>query len=112
MAQQRYDVGDSIRVFVQFFNILSQKAAPSEVLAAVKSPSGVTTAVAPEDIHQDGSIDPDTLAPYVGRYYIDLVPTEGSNTAPYWVRFEGKGLVVAAEEQDVWVRVPNVTIPS
>ncbi len=111
MAQQRYDVGDSIRVFVQFFNLLGQKANPTSVLAAIKSPAGVTAAVDPGDITQDVSIDPDTLAPYVGRYYIDLVAAEGSNTDPYWVRFEGTGLVVAAEEQDIWVRVPNVVIP-
>lgn len=108
MAQQRYDVGDSIRVFVQFINILGQKAEPTLVQAAVKNPLGVTSSATP--VH-DLSIDPETLAPYVGRWYVDLVPTIGSDDEPYWVRFEGTGLVVAAEEQDVWVRVPNVVIP-
>lgn len=108
MAQQRYDVGDVIRVFVQFINILGQKANPTAVAAATKSPSGVTAEVVPV---QDLSNDPDTGLPYVGRYYYDLEPTEGSDDEPWWVRFEGTGLVKAAEEQDVWVRVPNVVIP-
>jgi hypothetical protein len=108
MAQQRHDVGDLIRVFVQFRNLQGQKAAPTTVAAATKSPSGVTTEVVPV---QDTSDDPETGSPYVGRYYFDLQPTEGSDDAPWWVRFEGTGAVVAAEEQDVWVRVPNVVIP-
>jgi hypothetical protein len=111
MAQQRYDVGDSIRVFVQFFNLEGAKAAPTVVKAAIKSPLGITTTVAGADIHVDTSNDPETGLPYVGRYYTDLVPTAGSDAAPWWVRFEGTGAVVAAEEQDVWIRVPNVVIP-
>ena len=110
MSETRYDVGDLVRVFVQFRDLDGDKAAPTAVAAAFVSPSGVTTQVAGVDIHVDTSIDPETLAPYVGRFYIDLLLTEGSDVEPYWVRFEGTGAVQAADEQDVWVRVPNVVI--
>lgn len=111
MSQVRRDVGDQVRVFVNFRNLQGQRANPTSVAAAFLSPSGVTTQVPGVDIHQDLSVDPETLAPYVGRYYYDLLLTEGSNDEPYWVRFEGTGAVQAAEEQDVWVRPPHVVIP-
>jgi hypothetical protein len=110
MSQKRYDVNGSIRVFVQFFNLLGAKASPTTVKAAIKTPAGVTTQVSAPNIHPDVSNDPETGLPYVGRYYTDLVPLEGSDEEPYWVRFEGTGTVVAAEEQDVWVRPPQVVI--
>jgi hypothetical protein len=99
MAQQRYDVGDLVRVSAQFFNLDGEAANPTSVAAAVKTPSGVTTAV--DSITQDGL-----------TYYFDLLLTEGSNTDPYWVRFEGTGAVTDASEQDLWVRPPNVVIPA
>lgn len=110
MAQTRHDVGDLVRVFCQFHNLQGAKAPPTTVEAAFLTPAGVTVQVAGVDIHEDVSIDPDTLAPYVGRVYFDLLLTEGSDDNPYWARFEGTGAVVAADEQAIWVRVPHVVI--
>lgn len=108
---QRYDVGDKPRVFVNFTDVNGLPSEPSEVKCGFTSPSGVTTIVDPGDIEHDTSINPESGQPYVGRYYIDLLLTEGNDEVPWWVRFEGSGAVTAAKEQALPVRVPNVVIP-
>lgn len=106
---ERFDVGDKVRVFVQFEDSARLPAEPTSVAAAHKSPSGVTTQVAV--ITHDLSTNPLTGLPYVGRYYFDLEFTEGNNDEPWWVRWEGTGAVTAAKEQPFPVREPNVVIP-
>ena len=108
---RRYDVGDRVRVFVNFFNLSGVAAEPTGVAAAFKDPSLNTTVVDPGNIIHDLSNDPATGQPYVGRYYIDITFDEGSETVPWWVRFEGTGSVVNASEAALWVKPPQVVIP-
>lgn len=109
--QRRYDVGDKPKVIVEFKNQAGVAAEPTLVEAAVKSPSGVTTVIPTLSITHDLSTNPATGLPYVGRYFIEPLLTEGNDEVPWWVRWEGTGAVTAAAEEALFVRVPNVVIP-
>jgi hypothetical protein len=108
---RRYDVGDKIRVFVQFNGLDGLPAEPTAVRAGHTSPSGVTTEVPGGSITHDLSTNPLTGLPYVGRYYFDLTFTEGSDEEVWWVRWEGTGAVTAAKEEPFPVRIPQVVLP-
>lgn len=107
---ERYDVNDTIEVRFKWFNKDGVPAEPTAVKVGYISPSGTTTQVPGGSITHDTSVDPDTGAPRVGQYIINLKFTEGSDDVPWTVRGEATGAVEQAVEKDYWVRVPKVVL--
>jgi hypothetical protein len=88
MSSNSYDVGDGVRATVEFRNLAGALANPTSVVAKLKNPAGTVTTLA-------------WSHPSTGLYYVDF-----TFTAPgtWWLRFEGTGTVVAAQEFAMRVR--------
>lgn len=104
MSANRFDVGDEKRVTVRFTNIDEELQDPLIVRFGFTDALGVTS-----ETFVFGT-DVEVVKDGVGIYHFDLTFTNGSDTVPWWVRFEGEGDVTAAEEESIFIRVPNVSL--
>jgi uncharacterized protein YfaS (alpha-2-macroglobulin family) len=88
MSSNAYDVGDGVRATVTFRDLDGALANPTDVVAKLKNPAGTVTTIA-------------TSHPSTGVYYADFTLT---TPGAWWVRFEGTGAVIAAQEFPLRVR--------
>lgn len=102
---KRYDVGDQERVIMTFTNLSGVEQDPTNVRFRYSMPDGTLS-----QVFVFGT-DAEVVKLSDGKFYFDLEFTVGSDDAPWLVRWEGDGNVVASAEKEYWVRPQLVPIP-
>lgn len=90
-----FDIGDCVRATATFTNSSGVVADPTAVAVSFLDPEGVKTIVSGGSVVKDST----------GVYHVDIVPEKAG---VYWVRFDGTGAVIAAEEVQFTVRSKRV----
>lgn len=89
-----YDIGDLVRLSVEFKNLAGVFVDPGQVRVKVRDPKRIiTTYTYPTN--------PEIVKDAVGKYHFDLA---AAKTGIYCVRWEGKVSNIGAEEKDIKVR--------
>jgi hypothetical protein len=89
-----YDRGDVVRTTATFTNTAGTAADPTAVVARVRTPNSPPTTFTTYTY----GVGADIVKTATGVYYLDVTCSLGGT---YYVRWEGTGAVVQAEE-DTW----------
>jgi hypothetical protein len=88
-----YDKGDLVRSSGAFTNTAGTATDPTTIICRVRTPTGTTTTYL---YLTDAALVKDST----GNYHVDINATE---SGVWWVRWEGTGTVVQAEEDSFFV---------